>query len=86
MARQLQLAVLLALAAFAVALKDGDFIHAGRRAQFQDQRTHFHDLLGHHVPRFGHDRLVGHEATSKGGRAVGTQMGGTTRIAHADRA
>eukprot|EP00775_Hariotina_reticulata_P005645 gene5645-5884_t len=37
---------------------DGDFIHTSRRAQFLRKRTHWHDLIEHHCPRFGQKRIV----------------------------
>lgn len=46
------------LCTYALAYHDGDFIPAARKAQFQQTRTNWHDLLGHHCPRFGQDRSV----------------------------
>ncbi|KAL4859320.1 hypothetical protein ACK3TF_001057 [Chlorella vulgaris] len=37
---------------------EGDFVPAARRAQFEGQRTHWHDVLGTHCPKFGVSRLV----------------------------
>ncbi|KAL4458504.1 hypothetical protein ABPG75_013369 [Micractinium tetrahymenae] len=37
---------------------EGDFIPAARRGQFHGQRTHWHDILGSHCPKFGVKRLV----------------------------
>eukprot|EP00878_Enallax_costatus_P028335 GHUV01030598.1.p1 GENE.GHUV01030598.1~~GHUV01030598.1.p1 ORF type:complete len:223 (+),score=25.62 GHUV01030598.1:877-1545(+) len=37
---------------------DGDFIHTSRRAQFLKKRTHWHDLIEHHCPRFARTRIV----------------------------
>jgi len=40
------------------AFREGDFIQTARKAQFHQTRTHWHDLLGHHCPKFGVDRTV----------------------------
>ncbi|KAF5843216.1 hypothetical protein DUNSADRAFT_892 [Dunaliella salina] len=60
--QQLLLLLLAGLANFHVgivqAFRDGDFIQSARKSQFHGQRTHWHDLLGHHCPRYGHQRLV----------------------------
>ncbi|WIA28912.1 hypothetical protein OEZ86_011436 [Tetradesmus obliquus] len=37
---------------------EGDFIHTSRRAQFLRKRTNWHDLIEHHCPRFGQNRIV----------------------------
>lgn len=37
---------------------DDEFVPAARRALFHGVRTHWHDLLGRHCPRFGEDLLV----------------------------
>eukprot|EP00798_Chlamydomonas_sp_ICE-L_P006710 gene6710-3380_t len=52
--------IVLALIIIAVASahREGDFIQASRRSQFQELRTQWSDLVGHHCPRFGADRLV----------------------------
>uniref|UniRef100_A0A7S0X0S9 Transmembrane 9 superfamily member n=1 Tax=Chlamydomonas leiostraca TaxID=1034604 RepID=A0A7S0X0S9_9CHLO len=52
------LVVVTYLAIQAQAFRDGDFIQTARKAQFHQQRTNWHDLLGHHCPRFGNDRVV----------------------------
>lgn len=36
----------------------GDFVQTSRRAQFHGQRTHWHDLLGRHCPKFGQYNVV----------------------------
>ncbi|MEW5302798.1 MAG: hypothetical protein WDW36_005545 [Sanguina aurantia] len=46
------------LATTAQAFRSGDFVQTARKAQFHESRTQWHDLLGHHCPRFGVDRLV----------------------------
>ncbi|EFN54175.1 hypothetical protein CHLNCDRAFT_17489, partial [Chlorella variabilis] len=38
--------------------QEGDFVPSARRAQFHGQRTHWHDILGQHCPKFGVKRLV----------------------------
>ena len=45
--------------------KEGEYISSSRKSQFPDPdspgsniRTQWHDLLGSHCPRFGHNRLV----------------------------
>ncbi|GMH35844.1 hypothetical protein BSKO_03712 [Bryopsis sp. KO-2023] len=35
-----------------------DFIQTSRRAQFHGKRTHWHDLLGRHCPRFGVNTVI----------------------------
>lgn len=36
----------------------GDFVQTSRKSQYTGARTHWHDLLGRHCPRFGQDNLV----------------------------
>lgn len=36
----------------------GDFIQASWKAQFEETRTNWHDIVGHSCPRFGHNKLV----------------------------
>ncbi len=36
----------------------GDYVSTSRMAQFTGVRTHWHDLLGQHCPRFGEERTV----------------------------
>lgn len=38
--------------------QEGEYIPTSRRAQYQAKRTHWHDLLGRHCPRFGLDKVV----------------------------
>mmetsp|Transcript_29464 Transcript_29464/g.83099 ORF Transcript_29464/g.83099 Transcript_29464/m.83099 type:complete len:241 (-) Transcript_29464:66-788(-) len=38
--------------------QEGEFVPTARRAQFDGKRTHWHDLLGRHCPRFGIDKVV----------------------------
>ncbi|PSC71398.1 ATP-dependent helicase deoxyribonuclease subunit B [Micractinium conductrix] len=45
-------------AARATEFQESDFVPAARRAQFHGQRTHWHDILGSHCPKFGVKRLV----------------------------
>jgi hypothetical protein len=42
----------------ASAYKFGDLVPTQRRGQYHKLRTHWHDALGRHCPRFGIDRLV----------------------------
>lgn len=36
----------------------GDFVQTSRRGQFHGQRTHWHDLLGRHCPKFGEYNVI----------------------------
>lgn len=56
--RALGLLLLSFLAHATLGFREGDFIQTARRAQFQKKRTNWHDLLGHHCPRFGEGRVV----------------------------
>mmetsp|Transcript_37872 Transcript_37872/g.96963 ORF Transcript_37872/g.96963 Transcript_37872/m.96963 type:complete len:238 (-) Transcript_37872:70-783(-) len=38
--------------------QEGEYVPTARRAQYQAKRTHWHDLLGRHCPRFGMDKVV----------------------------
>lgn len=51
--------------------RDGDYIHTARKSQFHQQRTNWHDVLGHHCPRFGMDRLVRFPALAATGQSSG---------------
>ncbi|KAI7841961.1 hypothetical protein COHA_004488 [Chlorella ohadii] len=56
--RLLLLVLLVATGCSGSEFQDGDFVPASRRAQFHAQRTHWHDILGQHCPKFGVKRLV----------------------------
>eukprot|EP00243_Klebsormidium_subtile_P009042 TRINITY_DN4415_c0_g1_i2.p1 TRINITY_DN4415_c0_g1~~TRINITY_DN4415_c0_g1_i2.p1 ORF type:complete len:224 (+),score=35.90 TRINITY_DN4415_c0_g1_i2:260-931(+) len=56
--RLLPLLYLASIIGLANAYTFGDLVPTQRRGQYHKLRTHWHDALGRHCPRFGVDRLV----------------------------